>query len=54
MFTDLLRTALGVKAVDPVPYLAEVILVIVIVVGASWIPAHRASGTDPLSLLRPE
>jgi len=44
----------GVSPLDPPTYLAVVTLVVAVVIAASWLPAHRASGTDPLSLLRPD
>jgi len=44
----------GVRSTDAPTYLAVVILVVAVVIAASRLPAHRASGTDPLSLLRPE
>jgi ABC-type lipoprotein release transport system permease subunit len=31
-----------------------ILLVIVVVAGASWLPAHRAARVDPLALLRRE
>ena len=43
-----------VSPLDLLTYLAVVILVVAVVIAASWLPAQRASGTDPLSLLRPE
>ena len=45
---------LGVEPVDLTTYLAVIVLVFAVVTVASWLPAHRAAGTDPLALLRRE
>ena len=44
----------GVEPVDLTTYIAVIMLVLVVVTAASWLPAHRAAGTDPLALLRQE
>ena len=44
----------GVESVDLPTYGAVIMLVLVAVTAASWLPAHRAAGTDPLALLRHE
>jgi putative ABC transport system permease protein len=44
----------GVDPLDRTTYLAVIVLVFAVVTAASWLPAHRASGTDPLPLLRRE
>jgi putative ABC transport system permease protein len=44
----------GVEPVDLTTYIAVIMLVLVVVTAASWLPAHRAAGTDPLTLLRRE
>jgi predicted lysophospholipase L1 biosynthesis ABC-type transport system permease subunit len=44
----------GVEPVDLTIYSAVVMLVLAVVTAASWLPAHRAAGTDPLALLRHE
>jgi putative ABC transport system permease protein len=44
----------GVEPVDLTTYIAVIMLVLVVVTAASWLPAHRAAGTDPLTLLRQE
>lgn len=42
----------GVEPIDVTTYLAATMLIIAVVTVASWLPAHRAAGTDPLALLR--
>jgi ABC-type antimicrobial peptide transport system permease subunit len=42
----------GVELLDPMTYLAVIVLVFAVVTAASWLPAHRAAGVDPLALLR--
>jgi putative ABC transport system permease protein len=44
----------GVEPVDLTTYIAVIMLVLVVVTAASWLPAHRAAGTDPLALLKHE
>jgi putative ABC transport system permease protein len=44
----------GVEPVDLTTYIAVIMLVLVVVTAASWLPAHRAADTDPLTLLRQE
>jgi putative ABC transport system permease protein len=44
----------GVDLLDPTTYVTVILLVIVVVAGASWLPAHRAARVDPLALLRRE
>jgi predicted lysophospholipase L1 biosynthesis ABC-type transport system permease subunit len=43
-----------VKAVDPITYSAIPILMIVIALLASWVPAMRAAAIDPITTLRME
>jgi putative ABC transport system permease protein len=42
----------GVEVLDTTTYAAVIALVIVVVAMASYLPARRAAGTDPLALLR--
>lgn len=44
----------GVEPIDQTTYLAVIVLVFAVVTAASWLPAHRAAGIDPLALLRRE
>jgi predicted permease len=44
----------GVKANDPVTFVIAAMLLIVVALGASWIPARRAAGVDPMRALRHE
>jgi putative ABC transport system permease protein len=44
----------GVEPVDLTTYSAVIMLVLAVVTAASWLPAHRAAGTNPLALLRRE
>ncbi len=44
----------GVKANDPPTMLASAVLLVVVALGASWIPARRAAGVDPMRALRHE
>jgi predicted permease len=44
----------GVEPMDLTTYLAVIVLVCAVVTAASWLPAHRAAGIDPLALLRRE
>jgi putative ABC transport system permease protein len=44
----------GVEPVDLTTYIAVIMLVLVVVTAASWLPAHRAAGTNPVALLRQE
>ena len=39
---------------DVATYVAVIMLILAVVTAASWLPAHRAAGTDPLALLRRE
>lgn len=42
----------GVSPADPVAIGGAVVLLLAAAVGAAWVPAHRAAGTDPLTALR--
>jgi putative ABC transport system permease protein len=44
----------GVEPIDLTTYLTVIVLVLAVVTAASWLPAHRAAGIDPLALLRRE
>jgi putative ABC transport system permease protein len=43
-----------VNPLDPATYVSVILLVCLVVVAASWMPAHRAARVDPLALLRRE
>ncbi|MEO5799674.1 MAG: FtsX-like permease family protein, partial [Gemmatimonadales bacterium] len=50
---QLMRAILvGVGATDPVAYLAAAILLVVVTMLAAWLPARKASRTDPVVALR--
>ena len=44
----------GVTPTDPITFGAIVVLFAMIALAASWIPALRASGLDPLNAIREE
>ena len=48
------RLLYGVKAADPLTLLAVALILFVIAIVASWIPARRAAGTDAMIALRAE
>jgi putative ABC transport system permease protein len=48
------RLLYGVKAADPLTLSAVAVLLFVIAIVASWIPARRAAGTDAMIALRSE
>jgi putative ABC transport system permease protein len=51
--TSLLTTMIhGVTPLDPLTYTSVAVLLLIVVVTASFIPARRASRTDPASVLR--
>ena len=51
--TRLLATMIhGVAALDPLTYASVGSLLLIVVVAASYVPALRASRTDPVSALR--
>jgi ABC-type antimicrobial peptide transport system permease subunit len=51
--TRLLTTMIhGVTPLDPITYLSVAVLLLAVVLAASYFPARRASKTDPLSALR--
>jgi len=53
--TKLMKTMLvGVRASDPVTYVAMVLLFLLIAALSSWIPARRAAALDPVKALREE
>ena len=44
----------GLKSWDPITFAASALLLILVALGASWIPARRAAGVDPIRALRHE
>ncbi len=44
----------GLKPRDPITFAASALLLILVALGASWIPARRAAGVDPIQALRHE
>jgi len=51
--TRLLMTMIhGVAPLDPLTYTSVAVLLLIVVVAASYVPARRASRTDPVSALR--
>ena len=44
----------GVSSTDPTTYVVMAVLFVVVVAGASWLPARRAARVDPMSALRAE
>ena len=55
LVAQLLRGFLfGVRAVDPVTYCAVPLLMTLLALAASWIPARRAAAVDPMTTLRME
>jgi putative ABC transport system permease protein len=51
--TRLMVTMLvGVRATDPLTFIAMAILFFVIAAAASWVPASRAASVDPIEALR--
>jgi putative ABC transport system permease protein len=55
LLSQILRRVLfGVSNLDPVAYLAAIVVFLVIVALAALVPARRALGVDPLLSLREE
>jgi len=44
----------GVRPLDPMTYAGVAIALALVAIGASWLPARRASGLDPVRALRAE
>jgi ABC-type lipoprotein release transport system permease subunit len=44
----------GLKPWDPATFALSGALLILVALGASWIPARRAAGVDPMKALRHE
>ena len=44
----------GIAAYDPLTFLGAVLILLLVAVGASWIPARRAAGVQPMEALRHE
>jgi putative ABC transport system permease protein len=45
---------IGVGALDPVSFLAAAVTVVLVAAAASYLPARRAAGIDPVHALRSE
>jgi predicted permease len=55
LLARVVRTMLfGVAANDPLTFTSAVFLLLIVGVGASWIPARRAAGVQPMEALRHE
>jgi len=44
----------GMKAWDPATFAGSALILMVVALGASWIPARRAASVDPMRALRHE
>jgi ABC-type lipoprotein release transport system permease subunit len=44
----------GIEPNDPVTFLSGILLLIGVALAASWIPAKRAAGVQPMEALRHE
>ena len=44
----------GLQPVDPTSLVGGAILLVIVGLAASWIPAHRAAGVQPMEALRHE
>ncbi len=44
----------GIAATDPVTLLGAALILLLVALGASWIPARRAAGVQPMEALRHE
>jgi ABC-type antimicrobial peptide transport system permease subunit len=55
LLTRLVKTMLyGIQPYDPATLAAGVLLLLAVALGASWLPARRAAGVQPMEALRHE
>jgi ABC-type antimicrobial peptide transport system permease subunit len=55
MMTRLVKSMLyGIEPYDPATLLGSVLVLMVVALAASWIPARRAAGVQPMEALRHE
>jgi ABC-type antimicrobial peptide transport system permease subunit len=48
------RLLVGIGAIDPVAFGVATILLVGVLLAATWVPARRAASMDPMAALRSE